>query len=641
MATAASSADIGTFFDFLWGQRAGTAILCVGEGPRMEGGRLKHDDFKPLAFQWPGARQALIDAAEKAAPTCDVYAAVCLFERGSRKAKYALPTDLLWADDVTDGDDRMTLVDSGGGKPDSRQGYIRLAEPITAEQAAALSAAVFAPFGDTEGFDAARVLRVPGTVSHKTGQPVEWLKRSDVVVPLADLPVVDVEATPAADPVEASQDFDPESLSPLVRLMLRQEPGEDRSMQVFEFLRECREEHISDADALAALLHHRPARARAEERFKSRAKQDEWLIEDGQRILQKLEEKPAAETGPLPNIVIRSVAEFSAEYEESAAPIVGVNGNILIPAGAESMLYGLPGTNKTTLGDDLAFHIASGAPDWLGIPIPERRRVLLVENEGPRALRRERLKERLEGCLLRKPEDYLQVWEKPWAAIRLPDDRWRRTLAEQIAALEIDLVVIGPVRSLGMTGNGTLAEIEEFGQYFKDVRAQSGTDVGFLIVHHENRGGTVSGVWEGYVESLFHAQGRGHGKARLFFQKVRWSSDYHQTGKDLVWSSNVPYSFEVIDKAEPTTPAEMAQLILDAVRNMPGTSWTPILNGLPGTKAQRTDARDALLEEGRIVNLVEGENGTRVVLRSVQQGHPSKLYLPDDPAVAEEVEWGW
>jgi hypothetical protein len=85
----------------------------------------------------------------------------------------------------------------------------------------------------------------------------------------------------------------------------------------------------------------------------------------------------------------------------------------------------------------------------------------------------------------------------------------------------------------------------------------------------------------------------------------------------------------------------MADLIVEAVRNMPGTSWTPILNGLPGTKAQRTDARDALLEEGRIVNLVEGENGTRVVLRSIEQGRPAKLFLPDDPTVAEEVECKW
>jgi hypothetical protein len=639
---------LGNFFDFLWGEREGFAILCIGEQPRMEDGRLKHAGFKTISFAWPRARHAVIRAAEQAAPACDVYAGVNLFKTGSRKAENALPTDLLWADDVAEDDPRFTLIDSGGGKPESRHAYMRVSEPVDAATASELSRAVFSRNGGrAEGFDAARVLRVPGTLCHKTDPPtpVTWLQRSDVVVPISDLLAIDLDLAAQQVTGSPSDDFDPESLPPVPRMLLKDNPREDRSRQVFDFLRECREEGVSDADGLAAVLHHRPARARAEERFpKNQAKQDAWLIEDAQRILAKLSEgeKPVdAERTPLPSILIRPVADFSAEHEEGAEPLVGEKGNILIPAGGESMLYGLPGTNKTALSDDLAFHVAGGVPDWLGIPIPQRRRVLLVENEGPRALRRERLQQRLSGCLLHKPGDFLQVWEQPWAAIRLPDGRWRSTLAEQIGALEIDLVVIGPVRSLGMTGNGTLPEIEEFGQHFQDVRGQSGRDVGFLIVHHENRGGTVSGVWEGYVESLLHAQGRGHGKVRIFFQKVRWGSAYHQTGKDLAWSSDTPYGFEVIEKALPTTPDEMADLIVEAVRNMPGTSWTPILNGLPGTKAQRTDARDALLEEGRIVNLVEGENGTRVVLRSIEQGRPAKLFLPDDPTVAEEVECKW
>jgi hypothetical protein len=406
------STDVGDFFDFLWGKREGHAILCVGVGPHMEGGKLAHEDFKTLSFVWPGARQALVAAAEEAAPTCDVYAAVNLFSSGSRKAKNALPTNLLWADDVAEDDPRVSLVDSGGGKPDSRHGYVRLDETVDAATAAKLSRAFFSQNGNAEGFDAARVLRVPGTLSHKTDPPtpVAWLKRSDAVVPLSDLPAVDVEAAAVADDVAPADDFDPESLPPVPRMLLREEPGENRSQQVFDFLRECREEGIADSDALAAVLHHRPARARAAERYKNRAKQDAWLLEDARRIQGKLdsfeEEREEAEV-PTSSIRVVTVADFTSVEEEGAEPLLGEKGEIVIPTGGVSMLYGLPGTNKSSLADDLSFYLASGQPSWVGIPIPKRRRVLLVENEGPRALRRGRLRERLNGCLLHEPGDFL------------------------------------------------------------------------------------------------------------------------------------------------------------------------------------------------------------------------------------------
>jgi hypothetical protein len=94
------STEIGQFLDFLYGTREGHALLCVGTEPRMEEGKLKHEDFVPVAFQWPGGRRALVDAIEDKAPTCDVYVTVNLFKRPRRTAENALPTDLLWADDV-------------------------------------------------------------------------------------------------------------------------------------------------------------------------------------------------------------------------------------------------------------------------------------------------------------------------------------------------------------------------------------------------------------------------------------------------------------------------------------------------------------------------------------------------------------
>jgi hypothetical protein len=89
-----------------------------------------------------------------------------------------------------------------------------------------------------------------------TKSAVKWLQRSDVVVPLAALPAVEVEPDAEQPTASPSDDFDPEALPGVPRMMLREEPGEDRSQQVFDFLKECREEHVRDAEALAAVAAH-------------------------------------------------------------------------------------------------------------------------------------------------------------------------------------------------------------------------------------------------------------------------------------------------------------------------------------------------------------------------------------------------
>jgi hypothetical protein len=126
----------------------------------------------------------------------------------------------------------------------------------------------------------------------------------------------------------------------------------------------------------------------------------------------------------------------------------------------------------------------------------------------------------------------------------------------------------------------------------------------------------------------------------VFFQKCRHSSEYHQTGIDLAWSTTQAFGFDVIEKPEQLTEEEIEELIEQGVRNLPGAAWKPVEDGLPGTRAQRTDARDRMLNEGRIVNLAKGENGTEVLLRKVENGKAAALYLPDDPAVAHLLG-GW
>src|SRR6266545_526626 len=85
-------------------------------------------------------------------------------------------------------------------------------------------------------------------------------------------------------------------------------------------------------------------------------------------------------------------ADFAAEDEPGANPLLGQPGNIVIPENGDVMWYGDGGAGKTTLTIDEVMHLACGL-DWLGVlEIPKPVRVLILENEGPRPLYRMKLR---------------------------------------------------------------------------------------------------------------------------------------------------------------------------------------------------------------------------------------------------------
>ena len=85
------------------------------------------------------------------------------------------------------------------------------------------------------------------------------------------------------------------------------------------------------------------------------------------------------------DIQVVTLDEFADTDEPGVAAILGTENAALIPQGGDVMTYGDGGVGKTTLMLDLGVHVAAG-DDWLGIPVAQPRRVLLVENEGPRPL---------------------------------------------------------------------------------------------------------------------------------------------------------------------------------------------------------------------------------------------------------------
>jgi AAA domain len=309
---------------------------------------------------------------------------------------------------------------------------------------------------------------------------------------------------------------------------------------------------------------------------------------------------PAAEREP---IQIVPLAEFAAVAEPGAAAILGTDDNALVGEDSDVMTYGDGGVGKTSLMLDLAFHFAAG-DDWLGISVPRPLRVLLIENEGPRPLFRRKLRRKLDAWSGSPVGDRLLVYEKPWGQFSFADPAWRRLLADEIREREIDVLIVGPLTASGMDLPGTLQECREFLALVGDVRALSGRRLACLLVHHENRGGKVSGAWEGAGDTLLHVQQQGRGNVRLYVQKARWASEQHGTTLQLVWADGEGFA---LAEGEAARPERTWEDIAAFVLANGGCSWSPVEEGVTGSSPYLRKRRDSMLAEGILVNTGRGQ----------------------------------
>ncbi len=311
-------------------------------------------------------------------------------------------------------------------------------------------------------------------------------------------------------------------------------------------------------------------------------------------------------------------AEFVEVDEPGASALVGDEDNVLIPEGGDVMFYGDGGAGKTTLMIDLAIHLAAGV-GWLAIQIGRPVRVAIVENEGPRPLFRAKLRRKLRSWTGGPVDGRLLQLEDPWSKVSLDDPNVRAALAAKIAEFELDALIIGPVTRSGMNEAGTLQQVRDYVNLLADVRVQSGRRVTFLLAHHENRGGQVSGAWEGAVDTLFHVQAQGNGQTRLYIQKARWSPEHHKQKLQLAWTDGE--GFEVIEDEE-RDDNQVADEILAFVLAHGGCGWNKVDEAVEGKGGRLRTIRDGLLEGRRLVNL-----GSTARM---------KLWHADDPALILE-----
>jgi hypothetical protein len=336
-------------------------------------------------------------------------------------------------------------------------------------------------------------------------------------------------------------------------------------------------------------------------------------VDTGRIIRDSFASSETADDAPMR---IVPLDEFADVDEPGADVVLGGDDGPLVAERSDTMAYGDGGVGKTTLLADLGFHLAAG-DDWLSIPIPTPRRVLIIEAEGPRPQFRRKLRRKRDGWKGSPLRDRLLVFEHPWGRFSFADLAWRDLLAAAIFEREIDVVIVGPLTSVGMETAGTIVEARAFLALVDEVRVLSARPVAFVFVHHENKGGKVSGAWEGVGDALWHVQQHGHGRLRLHFQKARWSSTYHQTALQLVWADGDGFA---LDEQEPMTAERIWDAIAEYVLAHGGCSWNAVDDDVSGNGKSKRETRDRMLADGVIVDLGGARGGMG-------------LWHRDDPAI--------
>jgi hypothetical protein len=254
-------------------------------------------------------------------------------------------------------------------------------------------------------------------------------------------------------------------------------------------------------------------------------------------------------------LAFAQLEEFVSVEEPTAEPLLGTKAETILPADGMLLMYGDGGAGKTTLTIDAVFHLASGMR-WLKQDVERPVRTLLIENEGPRGKFRQMLAEKTMAWS-REVNGNVAVLEEPWTRFSLREPEHRAQLAGYVDEGEIDLVVMGPLVTLGMVGGGTPDEVSAFEWLLGETRSLATRKFAFWIVHHENKAGDVSGAWERVPDTLCHVQARGNGHTTLVWRKACWSSECHGTSIDLTWEEG--RSFALVEKVERDPYAEMLE----------------------------------------------------------------------------------
>ena len=262
------------------------------------------------------------------------------------------------------------------------------------------------------------------------------------------------------------------------------------------------------------------------------------------------------------------LGKFLALELLESEPLLGGDGENLIPRGGLVVLAGKPGVGKTTLALDLVLHLASGKP-WLGLPVQRPLNVLLVENEGPiqqfqakLAHKAERWGHPIEGGV------HVHTWR--WGSLDLADPGVLAALRGYLDRESIDLVVGDPLNTLGVQGVGSPEDTRGFVRALHPLGLTS--ERAFVFLHHFRKGGgedeleALQGAWGGHLDTLLTLKpSRGNDEVRLSFDKARWLTDTTARNPMILGMVRATAGFERLhDEGDPRQlEGEIAGLLED------------------------------------------------------------------------------
>jgi hypothetical protein len=321
-------------------------------------------------------------------------------------------------------------------------------------------------------------------------------------------------------------------------------------------------------------------------------------------------------------------AEFAADT--AAHPfraLLGEDDDALLVEGGLHLLFGPEGAAKTTLSLDLAAHLAAWLA-WLSYRVPRALRLVLIENEGPPAGLRRKLERKIETWTGPAWAERVLVYRDPWGELRLTDDDSRAALVHACEQHRADLVVAGPLLSLGAPTEGKPGDTQAFVDL---LRRDCGLGRwAYLLVHHWNKGGAISGDWGRHADTLLEAtEGEAPETTRLAIRKQRWG---HKPPKPLVlqWILDSE-GYELFDTtAAKATDEDYEQRILDYLAEHPWATTDELENDVEGRAAELRRARRRLEEAGRVSSAPSASVGrpgkaTRWNLTNHAASHPVPL----------------
>jgi hypothetical protein len=352
------------------------------------------------------------------------------------------------------------------------------------------------------------------------------------------------------------------------------------------------------------------------------------LYEQARLMLEQVEQLLA---GGRERIRITAADQFVGQHTDQVGVLLGSPTDKVLPAHGLGITYGKGAAGKTTMMLTVIASLASAQP-WLGIPVARPVRVMMIENEGPKAPfieKIERYADQWDG------PDFLpnvSFYDEPWGRFDLNDRGMRDDLLAFARDQQIDLVVAGPLRGLGIQGPGAPSETDAFVDLLK--QAGLGTELAWWIVHHTNKVNQISGDWDRQPDLLLRLTYEGKRRQRLAFEKIRWG-DQGREPLVLEWLDE-GVGYRVIDTTQPDVDwLDLEQRCLNAIHANPGCSQRKVEELAGGKSTHVREALTRLEQQHRIDN--RGKGNRKAFYAAEDAPRTLDQAFPADPG---ELEWG-